>query len=183
MRHRLTEWSTLQGQACMDPETVLHPHKFKLDRPANAYIHYGYGAHECIGREITLAFVVTLVKLCAGLKNLRPAPGDMGVLKQITLGTERCYLNDSWSHLTFDPTSKDPLKQYIWLFDTHHLTCSMETPLRRARQGCLQATQNACYCRSGFECPIQLPHPATKGLLAGRGQDNKRWRYCAHSQG
>jgi hypothetical protein len=50
--------------------------------------------------------VVSLVKLCAGLKNLRPAPGDMGVLKQITLGTERCYLNDSWSHLTFDPTSK-----------------------------------------------------------------------------
>lgn len=90
----------------MDPEAVPHPQKFKLGRPASAYIHYGHGPRECIGRELTLAFVVCLVRLSAGLKNLRPAPGDMGVLKHITLGTEKCYLNDSWSYLTFDPTSK-----------------------------------------------------------------------------
>lgn len=85
---------------------VPDPEEFKLDRPDSAYIHFSYGPHACLGREIALAFVVSLIRLCAGLKNLRPAPGDMGALKSITIGTEKCYLNDSWSYLTFDPTSK-----------------------------------------------------------------------------
>ena len=50
-----------------------------------------------------------MIKLVAGLKNLRPAPGDMGQLKSVQLGTEKLYLNDSWSYLTTDPTSKLPL--------------------------------------------------------------------------
>lgn len=49
-----------------------------------------------------------MLKLCAGLKNLRRAPGTMGECKSITMGlaNEKLYLNDNWSYLTFDPTSK-----------------------------------------------------------------------------
>ncbi|KAH6656789.1 hypothetical protein BKA67DRAFT_655098 [Truncatella angustata] len=37
---------------------------------------FGYGMHECFGREIALAFVAGLVKLAADVKQLRPAPGQ-----------------------------------------------------------------------------------------------------------
>jgi cytochrome P450 len=80
--------------------------EFKPGRPAAAHMSFGYGPHECLGREIAYSFVVGLIKLVAGLRNLRPAPGEMGVLKQIQVGSERCYLSDNWSFLTFDPTSK-----------------------------------------------------------------------------
>jgi hypothetical protein len=85
---------------------VPEPNAFKLNRPSDAYIHFGFGPHECLGREIALIFVVSIVKVLAGLKNLRTAPAEMGALKSINVGTEKVYLNDSWSWLTFDPTSK-----------------------------------------------------------------------------
>lgn len=94
-----------KGPACKDPTAVPDPTKFLLGRPSNAYIHFGYGAHECLGREIALNYCLGLLKVTAGLKYLRPAPGTMGLLKTITVGTERCYLDDTWSWLTFDPTS------------------------------------------------------------------------------
>jgi linoleate 10R-lipoxygenase len=46
------------------------------------------------------------VKLAADLKQLRPAPGQMGQVKTIRVGTEKAYLNDSWSYLGFDASSK-----------------------------------------------------------------------------
>ena len=90
----------------MDPEVFPDPKQFKLDRPTKDYIHFGYGPHECLGKEVALTYVTGLIKVCAGLRNLRPAPGDMGNLKWIQVGTERCYLTDDWAYLTFDPTSK-----------------------------------------------------------------------------
>lgn len=47
-----------------------------------------------------------LVKLVADLKQLRPAPGQMGQVKTIRVGSEKAYLNDSWSYLAFDANSK-----------------------------------------------------------------------------
>lgn len=73
------------------------------------YIHFGYGPHECLGREIALTTVTILLKVVAGLKNLRPAPGTMGLLKSLFIGNERSYLTSDWSELTFDPTSKSLL--------------------------------------------------------------------------
>lgn len=92
--------------ACKDADVFPDPSKFDLDRPVENYIHFGYGGHECLGREIALIFVTSLIKIVAGLKNLRPAPGVMGTLKSITIGGERSYLTSDWSELTFDPTSK-----------------------------------------------------------------------------
>ncbi|KAI5306174.1 hypothetical protein KEM56_001984 [Ascosphaera pollenicola] len=91
--------------ACKDPEAVPEPEKFKLDRPQSAYIHFNTGPHTCLGREIALAFNVSLLKICAGLKNLRPAPGDMGTLKSVEVNNTTYYLNDSWSYLAPDPTT------------------------------------------------------------------------------
>ncbi|KAF2199499.1 heme peroxidase [Delitschia confertaspora ATCC 74209] len=95
----------LLGPACKDEKVVKNPDKFQPGRDKNAYIHFGYGPHECLGREIAITYVVSMIKVCASLKNLRRAPGPMGLCKYITVGTERCYLNDSWSWLTFDPTT------------------------------------------------------------------------------
>ncbi|KAK0106849.1 hypothetical protein ONS95_003571 [Cadophora gregata] len=95
----------LLGPACKDADAVTDPKTFKLGRPATAYIHFGHGVHECLGREIALTYCVALLKVVASLKNLRPAPGEMGILKIVTIGTERCYLDDTWTNLTFDPTT------------------------------------------------------------------------------
>jgi hypothetical protein len=54
----------------------------------------------------TFTYVEGTIKVCAGLKNLRPAPGMMGICKSIEVDRKRVYLNDNWSWLTFDPTSK-----------------------------------------------------------------------------
>ncbi|GLA37646.1 hypothetical protein AnigIFM63309_004597 [Aspergillus niger] len=96
---------TLLGPACRDPTSIPDAEVFKLDRPSNAYIHFGYGAHECLGKEIGLTFAVSMLRVLAGLKYLRPAPGDMGMLKSIIVDGRRVYLNDSWSWMTQDPTT------------------------------------------------------------------------------
>ena len=67
---------------------------------------FSYGQHDCLAKDLALAFVTGLVKLVADLKELRPAPGQMGQVKAIRVGTEKAYLNDSWSYLGFDPSSK-----------------------------------------------------------------------------
>jgi linoleate 10R-lipoxygenase len=67
---------------------------------------FGYGQHECFGRHYVLPFITGMVKLAAGLKKLRPAPGQMGQVKTIRVGGEKAYLNDSWSYLGFDASSK-----------------------------------------------------------------------------
>lgn len=95
----------LQGPACKDPDAFPDPMTFRLDRPVDRYIHFGFGPHECLGREIALLQVTYLIKVVAGLKNLRPAPGDMGALKSIQIGSERSYLSSDWAELTFDPTT------------------------------------------------------------------------------
>ena len=84
--------ATRAGPSGLQPNPKVKATKnleeFRLDRPVEA-----------------ITFIVGMVKLVAGLRNLRPAPRSLGAIKHIQVGTEGCYLNDSWSHLTFDPTS------------------------------------------------------------------------------
>ena len=94
------------GPACMDESVIPKPTEFKPGRSREAYMHFGFGPHECLDKEIALTFIVGMIKICAGLKNLRHTPGATRLCKSIEVNHERLYLNDSWSYLTFDPTSK-----------------------------------------------------------------------------
>ncbi|ROW01988.1 hypothetical protein VMCG_05543 [Cytospora schulzeri] len=58
-----------------DPETV------RLDRPVDSYIHFGWGPHLCLGKDMSIAGLSAMFKKIVGLKNLRRAPGGRGVLK------------------------------------------------------------------------------------------------------
>lgn len=38
--------------AMFDEEAVVEPEAFRLDRPADAYLHFGHGLHTCFGEQI-----------------------------------------------------------------------------------------------------------------------------------
>ena len=94
------------GEASRDKDQFPDPLEFKAERDPAESIVYGWGPHQCLGKEISTIFVTALVKLSATLKNLRTAPGEMGMLRKVQIGFDRYYLTDDWSNLTFDPTSK-----------------------------------------------------------------------------
>lgn len=95
-----------QAEAARNKDKVPNAVKFDPDRQQPEITSYSYGPHECFGRHLAVVFVTGLVKLCAGLKNLRPAPGPMGQVKKIQVGSERIFLNDSWSYFAFNVSSK-----------------------------------------------------------------------------
>lgn len=95
----------LLGEAGRNPSEVSNPTTFDPRRKAEGVTAFSHGKHQCFGREIVSTFLTSLVKLVAGLKNLRPAPGEMGKVKTIQVGSEKAYLNDSWSYLAFDASS------------------------------------------------------------------------------
>jgi hypothetical protein len=99
----LTVW---QGEAGRNPSEISNADKFDPRRKVENVSAFSYGQHECLAKDVALAFVTGLIKLVADLKELRPAPGQMGQVKTIRVGTEKAYLNDSWSYLGFDASSK-----------------------------------------------------------------------------
>lgn len=95
----------IQAAAGRDATEVADANKFDANRKEDPVGAFSHGSHECFGRHIALAFVSGLVKLSASLKGLRPAMGQMGEVKTVTINGEKLYLNDSWSWLSFDPSS------------------------------------------------------------------------------
>ncbi|KAF4774550.1 linoleate diol synthase [Colletotrichum scovillei] len=95
----------LLGGAGRNPGEIANPDKFDANRKAEEVSAFSYGQHECLAKDIATTFVVGLVKLAADLKQLRPAPGQMGIVKTIQVGSEKAYLNDSWSYLGFDAST------------------------------------------------------------------------------
>ncbi|KAI0379935.1 heme peroxidase [Hypomontagnella monticulosa] len=93
------------GEAMRNPSEVPHAHEFDPHRQTDTVTAFSYGQHECIAKDVARAFMTGLVKLVADLKQLRPAPGQMGQVKTIQVGTEKAYLNDSWSYLGFDAST------------------------------------------------------------------------------
>ncbi|KAL4904048.1 hypothetical protein BDW74DRAFT_155062 [Aspergillus multicolor] len=90
------------GEAGRNGSDVLNPTKFDPKRKTNSVSAFSYGQHECVARGIALAYITGLVKLAAGLKGLRPAAGQLGQVKTIRLGSEKAYLDESWSKLGFE---------------------------------------------------------------------------------
>ncbi|GAP85595.1 putative linoleate diol synthase [Rosellinia necatrix] len=95
----------LLGEAGRNKDEVENPTTFNPKRKLNDVSAFSFGQHECVAKDLALAFIVGLVKLAADLKQLRPAPGQMGEVRTIRLGTEKAYLNDSWSYLGFDAST------------------------------------------------------------------------------
>ncbi|CAM1509632.1 Fc.00g033710.m01.CDS01 [Cosmosporella sp. VM-42] len=93
------------GEAGRNPKEVPNADKFDSTRKTDAVGAFSYGQHECLAKDVALAFVTGLVKLVAELNQLRPAPGLMGKVKTIRVGSEKAYLNDSWSYLGFDAST------------------------------------------------------------------------------
>src|SRR5690606_35078464 len=92
--------------ACMDPTVFPDPHKVKLDRDENLYIHHGYGPHSCIGRDIVVTSMAAQLKVFGKLKGLRRAQGGRGKLKTKTVnGAFKVYMKEDWSGWWPFPTS------------------------------------------------------------------------------
>ncbi|KAI6090870.1 heme peroxidase [Hypoxylon rubiginosum] len=95
----------LLAEAARNEKEVPNAKEFDPNRKLDAVSSFSYGQHECLGQEVARAFLTGLVKLVADLKQLRPAPGEMGTVKTIQVGSEKAYLNDSWSYLAFDAST------------------------------------------------------------------------------
>ncbi|TWU77015.1 hypothetical protein ED733_007618 [Metarhizium rileyi] len=88
------------GEAGRNPLEVPNAKNFDTRRETNAATMFNYSDDESFVNDIALAFVTGLVKLSAGLNQLRPAPGAMGQVKTICVDNDKLYLNDSWSFLS-----------------------------------------------------------------------------------
>lgn len=94
-----------QGEAGRDPSEIERPLEFVPSRRQKASPSFSIGMHECFGQEVARTFIVGMVKLAAGLENLRAAPGNMGAVKSVQTESGKVYLNDSWSYLTLDAST------------------------------------------------------------------------------
>lgn len=77
------------------------PNEVQLDRLMDLYPVWGMASHGCIGREIAIVGITSMIRVCAQLKGLRRAPGAPGQMKWIPgpLGSRK-YLNDDWSRFS-----------------------------------------------------------------------------------
>ncbi|PHH68129.1 hypothetical protein CDD83_6231 [Cordyceps sp. RAO-2017] len=89
------------GEAGRNPADVPDADKFDAHRQPAPVKPFSYGQHACLFEGLALEFLTGLIKLAAGLGELRPAPGPAGQVKRIRVGPEMLYLNDSWSDLAF----------------------------------------------------------------------------------
>lgn len=100
--------------AGLDPDVFPDPEEIKLDRDPKLYIHHGWGAHACIGRNIVTHALATQLKCLSKLKNLRRAPGGQGQLKyKIVNGAFKVYMKTDWSDYWPFPTTMKVLHDGI----------------------------------------------------------------------
>ncbi len=69
--------------AGMDNRKIDQPRALRLNRPANNYLHFGYGLHTCFGQHINLAQIPAMVKSVLKLPGLRRAPGAAGKMRSV----------------------------------------------------------------------------------------------------
>jgi linoleate 10R-lipoxygenase len=93
------------ADAGRDPEHVPNADKFDPTRKQPEIGCYSTGQHECFGKHMAVTFLTGLVKLSAGLKNLRRAPGSLGEVKTINVGSEKIYMSDNWSYFGFNTST------------------------------------------------------------------------------
>ncbi|KAK1757044.1 heme peroxidase [Echria macrotheca] len=67
--------------ASHDPAAFPDPETVKLDRPLESYVHYGWGPHQCLGKEASRVMMTAIFKGVVGRKGLRRVDGPRGQLK------------------------------------------------------------------------------------------------------
>ncbi|PKX88947.1 cytochrome P450 [Aspergillus novofumigatus IBT 16806] len=60
------------------PVKFTDPEQIRLDRPADIYIHHGWGPHACLGRAIVTTAGASLLCGLGRLENIRRVPGPVG---------------------------------------------------------------------------------------------------------
>jgi cytochrome P450 len=71
--------------AMFDPMKINSPGQFRVDRPADDYILWGYGLHTCFGQYINQAMIPAILKPLLKTTGLRRAAGTPGQID--TAGT------------------------------------------------------------------------------------------------
>ena len=71
------------GTAMMDASVIDTPAAFRLDRPADHYLHFGAGVHHCLGRHIAVALVTEMAAALLRLPHLRRADGFDGRMRSV----------------------------------------------------------------------------------------------------
>jgi cytochrome P450 len=66
--------------AMMDEDTLPEPEAFRVDRPWEHYLHFGYGRHTCFGEQINRVQIPEMAAVLLRQSNLRRAPGRAGKL-------------------------------------------------------------------------------------------------------
>ncbi len=66
--------------AMFDPSVFSDPYRFRVDRPAPPYLHFGSGLHSCFGRYVNVIQIPELVAALLRLDGLRRAPGPVGTI-------------------------------------------------------------------------------------------------------
>lgn len=90
-----------------DPDIFPDPDEVRLDRPMDAYIHYGEGPHMCLGKEASKVALTAMLRAVGRLSNLRRAPGPQGELKKIPRENGFYnYLNEEETGYSAFPMSK-----------------------------------------------------------------------------
>jgi Dyp-type peroxidase family len=71
--------------ANMDASKFNAPQEFRLDREAGAYLHFGptAGPHRCLGEQIAMAELRSMLMAIAQLKDFRRAAGPRGELEEL----------------------------------------------------------------------------------------------------
>ncbi|KAJ9312670.1 heme peroxidase [Paecilomyces variotii] len=94
--------------ASMDPSVFPEPEKVRLDRDMDAYMHFGFGPHQCLGYGICRLALTTMLKVVGRLDNLRRAPGSQGHLKRLAAagGISEYMTADHSSYFPFPTTMK-----------------------------------------------------------------------------
>jgi hypothetical protein len=92
--------------AGLDHSVFPNPQKVQLDRPDDSYFHFGWGGHMCLGRKIAETSLAVQLRAFGRLKNLRRAPGPLGVLKsKMVHNAFNLYMTDDWSDWTPMPAT------------------------------------------------------------------------------
>ena len=67
-----TQVLCVMGSAALDPSVVPNPGKFQAGRPEEQYMLFGYGHHECLGKDIAEALMTEMAKPLLQLDLERP---------------------------------------------------------------------------------------------------------------